>query len=65
MKKITQVILGVLLIAIISFLIYVILPVLNIKFLFNTIIFLFSLILLILIGYFSYKKEINKYVEKE
>lgn len=65
MKKITQVILGVLLIAIISFLIYVILPVLNIKFLFNTIIFLISLILVILISYFSYKKEIKKYVEKE
>ena len=63
MKKNTKLglgVLGILLIAIISFLIYVILPVLNIKFLFNTIIFLTSLILLIAISYYSYKKGIKK-----
>ena len=60
MKKSTTLILGFILFAIISFLIYVILPVLNIKFLFNTIIVLTSLILLSIISYYSYIKGIKK-----
>ncbi|MBE6054780.1 MAG: cell shape-determining protein [Clostridium sartagoforme] len=70
MKTTTKGILGLLLIAIISVLIYLILPVLNIKFLFNTIIFLTSIILIILISYYIYKRKIragdeNKIKKKE
>lgn len=60
MNKTTKLGLGVLLIAIISILIYVILPVLNIKFLFNTIIFLTFLVLLILIANLTAKKADKK-----
>ena len=63
MKKTTKLRLGVLLITIISVLIYVILPVLNIKFLFNTIIFLVSLILLILIINLTSKRSDKKNVK--